>query len=166
MRGNLNPCICALTVLGCTTSIRHKVHLSRNVRKHTFAHERPAKTQISLRIRTVWSEYANIDNQGCIFFDNNEDPNHSARMHMLIWVYVGRTFRTLRLILFCVAQANDTILVFGFSIPLAAPHANSHSMYRIYPKYSDIQAWANSEDSDQTPRSAASDQGLHCLPHI
>ena len=23
---------------------------------------------------------------------------------------------------------------------------------------------ANSEDSDQTPRSAASDQGLHCLP--
>ena len=31
---------------------------------------------------------------------------------------------------------------------------------------SDRQAWANSVDPDQTPRSAASDQGLHCLPLI
>ena len=35
-----------------------KVHLSRNVRKHTFGHVRPAKTQIRLRIRVVWSESA------------------------------------------------------------------------------------------------------------
>ena len=27
-------------------------------------------------------------------------------------------------------------------------------------------AFANSEDPDQTPRSAASDLGLHCLPII
>ena len=28
------------------------------------------------------------------------------------------------------------------------------------------EAFANSEDPDQTPRSAASDLGLHCLPII
>ena len=38
--------------------------------------------------------------------------------------------------------------------------------YRILHTYSDRQAWANSVDPDQTPRSAASDQGLHCLSLI
>ena len=38
--------------------------------------------------------------------------------------------------------------------------------YRIYPKYSDRQACANSVDPDQTPQNAASDQGLRCLQHI
>ena len=38
--------------------------------------------------------------------------------------------------------------------------------YRNNPKYWDRNAWANSEDPDQTPQSAASDQGLHCLPLI
>ena len=35
--------------------------------------------------------------------------------------------------------------------------------YRIYRKYSDWQAWTNSEDTDQIPQNAASDLGLHCL---
>ena len=30
--------------------------MSRKVRKRTFGHVRPAKIQISLHIRTVWSE--------------------------------------------------------------------------------------------------------------
>ena len=29
-----------------------------------------------------------------------------------------------------------------------------------------VELFANSEDPDQTPRSAASDLGLHCLPII
>ena len=37
---------------------------------------------------------------------------------------------------------------------------------RMYPEFSNNQTSANSEDPDQTPRSAASDQGLHCLPLI
>ena len=41
-----------------------------------------------------------------------------------------------------------------------------YSDYRIDPKYWDRHAWANSADPDQTPRPAASDQGLHCLPII
>ena len=34
----------------------YAISLSRNVRKRTFEHVRPAKIQIRLRIRTVWSE--------------------------------------------------------------------------------------------------------------
>ena len=37
---------------------------------------------------------------------------------------------------------------------------------RIYLKCSDRQTCANSEDPDQTPQNAASDQGLHCLTLI
>ena len=43
--------------------------MSRNVRKRTFEHVRPAKIQISLRIRAVWSESSLgtiLDSQGCI----------------------------------------------------------------------------------------------------
>ena len=35
--------------------------------------------------------------------------------------------------------------------------------YRIYRKYSDRQAWANSVDPDETPQNAACHQGLLCL---
>ena len=37
---------------------------------------------------------------------------------------------------------------------------------RIYRKYSDRQAWANSVHPDETPQNAASHQDLHCLPLI
>ena len=40
------------------------------------------------------------------------------------------------------------------------------NIYRIYHMYSDRQALANSIDPDETPRSAASHLGLHCLPLI
>ena len=36
--------------------------------------------------------------------------------------------------------------------------------YRIYRQNSNRQAWANSEDPDETPQKAASHQGLLCLP--
>ena len=32
------------------------------------------------------------------------------------------------------------------------------------PKFSDIYAWANNADPDQTALEGQSDQGLHCLP--
>ena len=38
-----------------------------------------------------------------------------------------------------------------------------HSEYRIYRKYLDRQAWANSVDPDEMPQNAASHQGLLCL---
>ena len=77
----------------------------RNVRKRTFWHVRPTKTQISLRIRTVWSEsslsvwrnfaYLAIQNAP------SEDSDQTARMRRLIWIFAWRTcpkvhFLTLR----------------------------------------------------------------------
>ena len=38
-------------------------------------------------------------------------------------------------------------------------------IYRDNPKYRERQAFAKSEDPDQTPQNVASDQGLHCLPY-
>ena len=35
--------------------------------------------------------------------------------------------------------------------------------YPKNPKYWDRQAWAKSEEPDQTPQNMAPDQGLHCL---
>ena len=40
------------------------------------------------------------------------------------------------------------------------------TVYRIYPKYSDRNVFANNVDPDQTPQNAVSDLGLHCLPFI
>ena len=39
-------------------------------------------------------------------------------------------------------------------------------IYRIYHKYSDRQAWANSIEPDEMPQNAASHLGLHWLPLI
>ena len=75
--------------------------MSRNFRKRTFGHERPAKIQISLRIRAVWSESslgAFLDSRGCKVFlrADNEDSNQTARMHSLIWVFDGRSYQKVR----------------------------------------------------------------------
>ena len=68
--------------------------MSRNVRKRTFSHERPTKTQISLRIRTVWSEpslsawrnFASLAIQNAA----SEDSDQTARKRRLIWNFAGR----------------------------------------------------------------------------
>ena len=44
--------------------------------------------------------------------------------------------------------------------------ASAVGMYCIYSMCSDRQAWENSKDPNETPQSAASHQGLHCLPLI
>ena len=41
---------------GIYIHMKFRNHMSRNVRKRTFWHVRPTKTQISLRVRAVWSE--------------------------------------------------------------------------------------------------------------
>ena len=72
----------------------------RNVRKGTFGIVRPAKIQIRLRYRIVWSESSlgafliakdqkslNADKEGC---------DQTDKMRRLIWVFVGRTCQTVR----------------------------------------------------------------------
>ena len=57
---------------------------------------RPAKTQISLGIRPVWSE-SSLSAWGNLGFlathgAHSEDSDQTGRMPRLIWVFAGRTF--------------------------------------------------------------------------
>ena len=65
--------------------------------KRTFRHVRPAKIQISLRIRAVWSESSPgafwIAKDAKFLHADNEDSDQTVRMRRLIWVFVVRTFR-------------------------------------------------------------------------
>ena len=71
-----------------------ETYLSRNVRKRTFWRVHPAKIQISLRVRAVWSE----SSQGAFWITkdaknlhaDSEDFDLTAQMRRLIWVFVGR----------------------------------------------------------------------------
>ena len=76
------------------------IHINRNARQRTFGHVRPAKIQISLRIRAGWSESSLgafwIAKDAKFLHADNEDSNQTARMRRLIWVFVGRTCQKVR----------------------------------------------------------------------
>ena len=68
-----------------------------NVRKRTFGHVHPAKTQISLRIRAVLSEFS----LGAFWIVRVQrfvmlTMKTLIRLHKLIWVFVGRTCQKVR----------------------------------------------------------------------
>ena len=72
-----------------------RIYLSQHTTKPTKRFMRPAKTQISLRIRAVWSESLQI---ACAFYSVqaiqrriNENPCHTEWMYRLIWVFAGYT---------------------------------------------------------------------------
>ena len=75
--------------------------MTHNVRKRTFEHVRPAKNQIRLRIRAVWSESSlvafRIAKDAKFLHADSEDSDQTVRMRSLIWVFVGCT----RLSLYC-----------------------------------------------------------------
>ena len=56
---------------------------------------RPAKTQISLGIRPVWSESSLctewVAKDPSFLHADNEDSDQTGRMPRLIWVFAGRT---------------------------------------------------------------------------
>ena len=56
---------------------------------------RPAKTQISLGIRPVWSESSLcaqwVAKDSSFLHADSEDSDQTRRMHRLIWVFAGRT---------------------------------------------------------------------------
>ena len=70
-------------------------HLSRNTTVPTKWHVCPAKTQISLGIRPVWSEssLSAWRNLGSLASHcaHSEDSDQTGRMPRLIWVFAGRT---------------------------------------------------------------------------
>ena len=75
--------------------IEFKSSLSRLVTKPTKWHVRPAKTQISLGIRPVWSEsslFAQwVAKDPSFLHADSEDSDQTGRMPRLIWVFAGRT---------------------------------------------------------------------------
>ena len=95
-------------VWGClrtNSAIGIQVHTSLNVRNRTFWHVCPTKTQISLRIRAVWSESSLSTWRNSVSLDiknvPSQDYDQTARTRRLIWIFVGRTcpkvpFLTLR----------------------------------------------------------------------
>ena len=63
--------------------------------KPTKWHVRPAKTQISLVIRPVWSESSLcaqlVAKDQSFLHADSEDSDQTGRMPKLIWVFAGRT---------------------------------------------------------------------------
>ena len=63
--------------------------------KQTSWFVRPAKTQISLDVRTVWSESSLgnlwVAKTPMLLHADSEDSDQTGRMPRLIWVFAGRT---------------------------------------------------------------------------
>ena len=80
------------------------MYMSRNVQKRTLVHVRPAKIQISLRIRAVWSESSLgvfwIAKDANFLHADHEDSDQTARMRRLIWVFFVRTCQDVRFLTF------------------------------------------------------------------
>ena len=75
------------------------VSISLNVRKYTFRHVRPAKNQISLRVRAVWSEsslHSFWIAKDAKFFMRTTKTYKTAQMRRFIWMFVGRTDQKVR----------------------------------------------------------------------
>ena len=101
--------------------------------KPTKWHFRPAKTQISLGIRSVWSEsslseWRKLGSLATQFVDG-EDSDQTGRMPRLIWVSLRWVhshfvdFVVRRLIIFCVMQC------FGICYPASGPIFMSNSSH-------------------------------------
>ena len=70
-------------------------NMSRLVTKPTKRHVHPAKTQISLGIRPVWSEsslsaWTNLESLATHWV-HSEESDQTGRMPRLIWIFAGRT---------------------------------------------------------------------------
>ena len=72
-----------------------RLYMSRLMTKQTKWHVRPAKTQISLGIRPVWSESSLSAwrklGSFATHWAQSEDSDQTGRMPRLIWVFAGRT---------------------------------------------------------------------------
>ena len=82
---------------------------------------RPAKTQISLGIRPVWSESslcAHWVAKGLMLFHaDSEDSDQNGRMPKLIWVFAGRTLTLL--VLSCCGSISVIIYIFVYNLERA-----------------------------------------------
>ena len=89
----ISPCMCNQSGWFIVLIVFNVTHLSRNTTKPTKWRVRPAKTQISLGIRPVWSvsSLSAWRKLGSLatHWAHSEDPDQTRRMHRLIWVFAG-----------------------------------------------------------------------------
>ena len=111
---------------------------------------RPAKTQISLGIRRVWSESSLSAwrklRSLATHWEHSEDSDQTGRMPRLIWVFAGRPL--ILLVLSCVGS-----IVLAAYNSLGICRVWSESSLSGWRKLRSLAThWAHSEDSDQTGR--------------
>ena len=79
----------------CKDTPANKEYMSRHMTKPTKWSVHPAKIQINLGIRPVWSEslLSAWRNTGPLtaYWVHSEDSDQTGRMPRLIWVFAGRT---------------------------------------------------------------------------
>ena len=108
--------------------------MSRNIRKSTFGHLHPAKIQITLRIRTVWSESL-LDafwksNDVKFLYADNEDWSD-----WLIWDFAGRTCDTegtlshVSVALLSCENSHDALMFYSIKIQSTLVISKSKGLY-------------------------------------
>ena len=79
----------------CNLALPFWKQWSRNVRNRTCGNVRPANMQISLRIRSVWSDYSLdvfwIAKDAKFLHTVREGSDQTTQMRRLFWVFVRRT---------------------------------------------------------------------------
>ena len=135
-------------------------HLSLRMTKPTKWHLRPAKTQISLGIRPVWSEFSLSAwrklGSLATHWMHNEDSDQTGRMPNLIWVIAGRTchfvgFVMKRLILFCIWAAPSEFVTYRLCEQRRFRRACASAQSRQNLRCSLIQTVSQEEPSDRKP---------------
>ena len=102
-----------------------KKHMDRNVRKRTFWHVRPTKTQNSMRIRAVWS----------VFFVRMKKPLHT-------WPSKRRLLRILIRLRECAGWSESSMGVHVWST-LSDVAAHKCPRYPYSVQYGPEQHWQN-----------------------
>ena len=117
------------TSIYCWTEVHeHANDLSRLMTKPTKGHVRPAKTQISLGIRPVWSESSLCVQRVAktrFLHADSKASDHTGWMPRLIWVYAGRTGHFVGFVmrwLISDEMHSDTIAVRRLTTPLFCTH--------------------------------------------
>ena len=94
---------CSLMMTSCRTKVRtlytfYFRYLSRCMTKQTIWPVRPAKTQVSLGIHPVWSEFSLCSQWVAkdlkFLHVDSEDSDQTGRIPRLVWVFAGCTGNT------------------------------------------------------------------------
>ena len=122
---------------------------------------RPAKTQISLCIRPVWSEssLSTWRKLGSLstHWAHSEDPDQTGRTPRLIWVFEGRTCHFVclvirRFICYEMSRSMTKPAKWRPAKTQICPRIRRHSLLSALRRHGVLGSRAPSEDSDQTGR--------------